>query len=83
MNQMLLKGIPTLVATNSGNYTRPDNVFVSERLANQVLTCTTVPSLRLTKADHIPIKTTIKAAVPTEQHKPRQNYSKMDWTKFK
>lgn len=46
MSQVLPKGIPMLIATNSGNHTRPDNVFVSERLENQVL-------LRLATSDRL------------------------------
>ncbi len=83
MNKLLPKGIPTLIATNTGNHTRPDNIFVSKRLENQVLTCMTTPELRLAKAYHIPIKTIIKASIPTMQPKPRQNYSKTNWLKIK
>lgn len=82
MHQSLPKGIPTLVSTNSGNYTRSDNIFISERLANQILTCMTEPALRPAKVDHIPIKTIINATIQTEHHKPRHNCNKTDWIKF-
>lgn len=82
MRQILPKGIPTLIATNTGNYTRPDNMFVSESLVNNVPTCTTIPALRPVKTDHIPIQTIIKTRVQIEQQKPRRNYVKTDWPMF-
>jgi len=41
--QTLLKGLPTLHAMASGNYTGPDNVFMSSSLCTTVVCCETIP----------------------------------------
>lgn len=41
--QALPKGIPTLAASNSGNYTRPDNTFISAVLTQMISTCIALP----------------------------------------
>lgn len=61
--QVLPKGILTLVASNSGNHTRPDNVFISHTLIQRITTCTVLPECRPAKTDHIPILTTMDTTV--------------------
>jgi hypothetical protein len=58
MEMALLKGIPTLLNSH-GNWTRPDNVFVSSEL-NRVIECD-VQENAMPKADHSPIITRIDA----------------------
>ncbi|CAK5276987.1 unnamed protein product [Mycena citricolor] len=55
MAMTLLKDIPTLKAHATGNYTCTDNVFCSEDMAENFITCGTAPTLHPTKTDHIPI----------------------------
>lgn len=44
MIQLLPCGIPTLQASATGNWTRPDNVFSTESIVDSVISCETDPS---------------------------------------
>jgi endonuclease/exonuclease/phosphatase family metal-dependent hydrolase len=56
MAMALPKGLPTLKHMVSKRYSRPDNVFSTDNLADSVIVCNTVPQLQPTKTDHFPIK---------------------------
>ncbi|KAJ3794384.1 hypothetical protein GGU11DRAFT_652495, partial [Lentinula aff. detonsa] len=75
--------LPTLCAHNSGNYTRVDNVFCSEDLAEHIMTCNTIPAKRPVLTDHIPIHTIIDVRIPHVDQRTRWNWAQTDWTKFK
>ncbi|KAJ3759429.1 hypothetical protein EV360DRAFT_9432, partial [Lentinula raphanica] len=75
--------LPTLCAHNTGNYTRVDNVFCSEDLAEHVLMCNTIPSKRPVLTDHIPILTIIDVRVPYADQRMRWNWAQTDWDRFK
>ncbi len=83
MVQVLPKGVPTLIASNSGNYTRPDNIFINEALVHTLITCAANAEKRPAKTDHIPITTTLGIQAPTTTTDTRRNYSKVDWEAFK
>ncbi len=82
LTQALPKGIPTLVASNSGNHTSPDNVFVSHSLTQMIATYTAMPDRRPAKTDHIPILTILDTKVSRSKTNTRWNYKRVDWKVF-
>ncbi len=81
--QVLPKGVPTLVASNSGNYTRPDNVFVSNSISHMITTCAVQPERRPAKTDHMPILTTLDTSTLRNEVNTCRNYRKVDWEAFR
>lgn len=79
----LEKYIPTLRAMNSGNYTRTDNVFITDDFRDRILQCKTFPKLRPPKTDHIPILTSLDIERHLEINAPKFNFCKVDWKDFK
>lgn len=79
MRMVLPHGIPTLEATGTKNFTRPDNVFCNEDYADHFLICTTDPGRRPPTTDHLPILATIDMRSTTAANKPRLNYKATDW----
>ncbi|KAI6037448.1 hypothetical protein PISMIDRAFT_79832, partial [Pisolithus microcarpus 441] len=83
MTQLLPKDIPTLQASSSGNWTRPDNVFGNEALVDRIESCETCPQERGPNTDHVPILTQIDLTVATSNSQTNLNYREVDWTKFR
>src|SRR6266481_7713720 len=83
MVMALPKGVPTLQSLATGNWTRVDNVFVSEGLADQVVICDTDPRQRGPGTDHVPVLTTIEFAIPARSEETRRNFRETDWEKFR
>lgn len=83
MVQLLPCGIPTLQASSTGNWTRPDNVFGTEHLLDAVVSCDTAPDLRGPKTDHLPILLTLDLVVPQTTPELRRNWREVDWDAFK
>ncbi|KII88885.1 hypothetical protein PLICRDRAFT_109303, partial [Plicaturopsis crispa FD-325 SS-3] len=78
----LPKDLPTLQAHNTGNYTRPDNVFINSEFLDAVVSCNTCPSLRPIHTDHFPILTVLDISPPVNADAPRRNYREVDWPEF-
>jgi len=57
LQMALPKDIPTLHTLLLGNYMRPDNVFTSSSLINDIIVCGTWPNECLARSDHIPVVT--------------------------
>jgi hypothetical protein len=74
MNQILVKGIPTLEAMVSKNLTRPDNVFCSSSLVDTVLKCGTDPGKRPPHTDYMPIATTVDVSFTPGEVQPCWNF---------
>lgn len=79
----LEKYIPTLCAMNSGNYTRTDNVFITDDFHDRILQCKTFPELRPPKTDHIPILTSLDIKWHLKINTLKFNFHKVDWKDFK
>ena len=79
----LPKKIPTLRAMATGNYTRPDNVFVSLKLQGRIIECKTVPEDQPPKTDHLPIDTIIETRTNIITEKKKRDFKKVDWEKFR
>ncbi|KIK16754.1 hypothetical protein PISMIDRAFT_112780 [Pisolithus microcarpus 441] len=82
MTQLLPKNIPTLQASSSRNWTRPDNVFGTEVTAEQVTSCETSPQDHRPNTDHLPILTQIDLSVLALSTTPSWNYRAVNWVKF-
>lgn len=82
LTMLLPAGIPTLEASRTKNYTRPDNVFGSEELVNTVVRCDTDPGRRPPNTDHIPVITVLDVSVPLAPVSERRNFRQVDWMDF-
>lgn len=82
MEMILPEGIPTLRAQNSGNLTRPDNVFASRLIAQNLISCDTRAE-RPSTADHYPVITEIRLPHEIKQVTEAKNFKGMDWEKFR
>src|SRR5882724_7269334 len=66
----LLKDVLTLHMLASGNYTRPNNVFISSSLTDTIVHCKTLPEECLARSDHIPITTHFNIRLTTQTEPP-------------
>lgn len=83
MDMALPKGIPTLKAHGNGNYTRPDNVFISAELSDKCDRCCVEPALQPPNTDHLPVLLEIRLE-PTRTDLPiRRDYRATDWIEFR
>jgi exonuclease III len=66
MHAQLMMALPRNINTYEtphGSWTRPDNVFASEEILEQITRCDVAPELRPVLADHLPVITEIDVAV--------------------
>jgi hypothetical protein len=70
MIQLLPCGTPTLQSTSTGNWTRPDNVFGTEHLADVIVSCDTNPGQRGPRTDHVPIQLILEFDTAKTQDEP-------------
>jgi len=84
MFQILPAELPTLQSTSTGNWTRPDNVFGTSQIQESVISCTTEPSLRGPKTDHVPIllELDLQPSRNSLDTIDRRNWKKVDWEEF-
>ncbi|QRV96409.1 Reverse transcriptase (RNA-dependent DNA polymerase) [Ceratobasidium sp. AG-Ba] len=83
LDMVLPKDIPTLEANNSGNYTRPDNVFASFALTEKLVSCDTEPGNRVDCTDHLPIKTVFDISPTLAPTIEKWNFKQMNTEKYK
>jgi hypothetical protein len=79
----LPKGVPTLEHSRTKNWTRPDNVFISDDLTPQITLCNVDAGRRPPKADHLPILTTLDLSPKLAPVKNKRNWKKADWELFR
>src|ERR1700678_68322 len=82
LEMALPKYTPTLI-NSAGNYTRPDNVFISQAISHWIVKCDTSPEDTPPKADHFPILTTLDLSIPEAAPKAAWNHRNTDWAKFR
>jgi hypothetical protein len=82
MKMALPEGMPTLRAMSTGNFTRVDNVFLSDALLNTVIKCTARPEDLPPRTDHFPIETILDISAPLVEAIPRRNFRCVDWDDF-
>jgi hypothetical protein len=83
MEMALPKDIPTLQHSSSGNWTRPDNVFISSHVKDKVITCDAEPLHCPPKADHLPIMTKIDIKLYAARKMEKRNWRMVDWEEFR
>ena len=83
MTMVLPPALPTLKALNTKNLTRPDNIFVSQDMANQVMACKTCPELRPPRTDHFPIFIEIDINPHRQGFIPKRNYRGVNWEELR
>ncbi|KAF8193037.1 hypothetical protein BJ912DRAFT_848774 [Pholiota molesta] len=82
MEQALPKGIPT-IRNSAGNYTRPDNVFVSSDITEWIMECRTQQKDKPPTADHFPIVTNLEFLTTDSHNELTRNWRATDWGKFR
>jgi hypothetical protein len=78
----LPSGIPTLCANGTKNFTRPDNVFISELLMDRCDSCTVEDHERPPKTDHMPIHIVLEYNLELKNIVPRHDWVKVDWDEY-
>jgi ribonuclease HI len=83
MQMVLPKGIPTLQANGTGNWTRPDNVWCTRHTEESISSCRTDPARRGPSTDHVPILTVLEIPVPKATFTKTRNFRMTDWNEFR
>jgi hypothetical protein len=81
MDLVLPPGIPTL-ETVTGNWTRPDNVWLTHSNTSSIITCNVNTHLRPPNTDHLPIITIISLPIARSSSPPSPDFHDVDWIDF-
>jgi len=82
LEMALPRNIPTLEARNTGNWTRPDNVWRNTDSPSSFISCNVDPSLRPAYTDHLPIISVIDLTYLPCKREERFNYKNVDWKTY-
>ena len=82
LEMALPRNIPTLEARNTGNWTRPDNVWRCSDSPSPFISCNVKPELRPAITDHLPIISVIDLTYAQSQQPARFNYKAVDWDAY-
>lgn len=83
MCMALPPGIPTLEASSTGNWTRPDNVWYTDNNADIFVSCDVSPALCPPLADHLPIISVLNIPPPRTHAPSLRNFRDTDWSEFR
>ena len=83
MHMALQKGPPMLKHMVTKQYSRPDNVFVTNSLTELIIICKVVLALQPSSTDHFLIITNIQLAQQLAMFPPFFNFKDLDWTVFR
>jgi hypothetical protein len=83
LEMALPRDIPTLEARNTGNWTRPDNVWRCSDTPSPFISCDIDPSLRPAHTDHLPIISVIDLSLIPSIRTERFNYKTVDWDTYR
>src|SRR5882724_3259922 len=72
-----------LHALASGNYTRPDNIFISSSLMDTAIYCKTLPEECPARSDHIPVVMHLDVGFSTQTEPPWPNFKAADWKELR
>ena len=79
LEMVLPCNIPTLQARNSGNFTRPDNVWRCADSPSPFITCNVDSDLQPVNTDHLPIISILDLTYTPATHQTRYNFREVDW----
>jgi len=83
MSMVLPPGTPMLQLLATGNWTRVDNVFVSEGLVDRIVICDTDPQQRGPCTDHMPVLTMVELKVLEREEEAQGNFGETEWDDFR
>ncbi|QRW09851.1 Reverse transcriptase from transposon X-element protein [Ceratobasidium sp. AG-Ba] len=83
LTMVLPAEIPTLELSSNKNLSRPDNVFLSSRLAGTVTRCLVVEAPRISCTDHFTIQTELTLSCKQAPRVTRRNFNKANWEKIR
>jgi hypothetical protein len=83
LRMALPQGIPTLQAMAMKNFTRMDNIFLSDSLMNRCARCTTLTNRRPPKTDHIPVVWDLDLDLEHNKPTTRLDWKDTDWDEFR
>ncbi|KZP08051.1 hypothetical protein FIBSPDRAFT_914354 [Athelia psychrophila] len=79
MEMALPAGLPTLEHTSSKNWTRPDNVWISETLVGNLNSCDVMADKRPMCTDHLPFKLELDTMPERAEHVERWDWRAVKW----
>ena len=82
LKMALPKGQPTLEHMVTKKFSRPDNIWCTEDIYDQVIRCEVDPSLRPPATDHFPIATYVTLPQERVTAKVSYNFRAVDWEDF-
>ena len=83
MSMTLPKGISTLQHMVTKRYSRPDNLFCTGSLLDQIIKCKVDPILQPTLTDHFLITTKLLITQERTIETPSYNFREVDWELFR
>src|SRR5882724_8944770 len=76
-------GTPMLQSLATGNWTKVDNVFVSEGQVNCIVICNMDPWQRGPCTDHVPVLTMVELEVLVREEEACRNFRETEWDDFR
>ena len=83
MEMALPKDIPTLQHIVTNRYSRPDNVFCTQQLTDQLIRCEVDARIHPPATDHFPIVTSFLIPQNRVTESPSHDFRNVDWEKFR
>ena len=83
LEMALPRDIPTLEARNTGNWTRPDNVWRNTDSPSPFISCNVDPTIRPAVTDHLPIISVLDLTYVPNKQPERHNYKNVDWKTYR
>ncbi|KAH9960258.1 hypothetical protein BC827DRAFT_1133412 [Russula dissimulans] len=80
---VLPSGTPTHYHNVTKQWTRLDQVFLSEHSDNLLITCDTLPGHRGIRMDHLPILTELNLTAAVAHNPPTPNFRDVNWEDFR
>lgn len=83
MEMVLPSGTPTHLYNVSKQWSRLNNIFMSDHSTEVLISCDTVPEQCGVCTDHLPILTKLDLTTPVAPPKEIRNFRKVDWEQFR
>ena len=83
LEMALPHGIPTLEARNTGNWTRPDNVWRCADTPSPFVSCDVNPALRPVHMDHLPVISSLDLTYTPSPIQIQYNFRGVNWETYR